>query len=123
MCIRDSIKTELEENAALKEDFGELEGKVWKSSVILLANGVKIEAIGSGKKIRGRRHKQWRPDLIVCDDLENDENVNTPEQRKKLRDWFYKAVSKAGDTYTDIVYIGTLLHFDALLANVAKNPS
>ena len=69
------IKTELEENAALKEDFG------------------------------------------------NDENVNTPEQRKKLRDWFYKAVSKAGDTYTDIVYIGTLLHFDALLANVAKNPS
>lgn len=117
------IKTELEENAALKEDFGELQGKVWKSSVILLANGVKIEAIGSGKKIRGRRHKQWRPDLIVCDDLENDENVNTPEQRKKLRDWFYKAVSKAGDTYTDIVYIGTLLHFDALLANVAKNPS
>ena len=117
------IKTELEENAALKEDFGELEGKVWKSSVILLANGVKIEAIGSGKKIRGRRHKQWRPDLIVCDDLENGENVSTPEQRKKLRDWFYKAVSKAGDTYTDIVYIGTLLHFDALLANVAKNPS
>ena len=117
------IKTEFEENAALQEDFGELEGKVWKSSVILTANGVKIEAIGSGKKIRGRRHKQWRPDLIVCDDLENDENVNTPEQRKKLRDWFYKAVSKAGDTYTDIVYIGTLLHFDALLANVAKNPS
>lgn len=117
------IKTEFEENAALREDFGNLEGRVWKSSVILTATGVKIEAIGSGKKIRGRRHKQWRPDLIVCDDLENDENVNTPEQRKKLRDWFYKAVSKAGDTYTDIVYIGTLLHFDALLANVAKNPS
>lgn len=117
------IKTELEENAALREDFGELQGGVWKSSVCLLRNGVKIEAIGSGKKIRGRRHKQWRPDLIVCDDLENDENVNTPEQRKKLRDWYYKAVSKCGDTYTDIVYIGTLLHFDALLANVARNPS
>lgn len=117
------IKTEFEENAALREDFGELPGRVWKASVILLTNGVKIEAIGSGKKIRGRRHKQWRPDLIVCDDLENDENVNTAEQRKKLRNWFYKAVSKVGDTYTDIVYIGTLLHFDALLANVANNPS
>lgn len=116
------IKTELEENAALREDFGELVGRVWKASVILLSNGVKIEALGAGKKIRGRRHKQWRPDLILCDDLENDENVNTAEQRKKLRDWFYKAVSKAGDTYTDIVYIGTLLHYDALLANVAKNP-
>ncbi|MCD7948301.1 MAG: phage terminase large subunit [Oscillospiraceae bacterium] len=117
------LKTELEENATIREDFGNLEGKVWKASVILLSNGVKIEALGAGKKIRGRRHKQWRPDLIVCDDLENDENVNTPEQRRKLRSWFYKAVSKAGDTYTDIVYIGTLLHYDALLANVANNPS
>lgn len=117
------IKTEFEENAAIREDFGELEGKVWKAQVILLSNGTKIEALGAGKKIRGRRHKQWRPDLILCDDLENDENVNTPDQRKKLRNWFYKAVSKAGDTYTDIVYIGTLLHFDALLANVANNPS
>lgn len=116
------IKTEFEENPIIKEDFGNMVGKVWKAGVILLSNGVKIDAIGSGKKIRGRRHKQWRPDLIICDDLENDENVNTLDQRKKLRNWFYKAVSKAGDTYTDIVYIGTLLHFDALLANVAKNP-
>ena len=117
------IKTEIEENAAIREDFGDLQGRVWKASVILLSNGTKIEALGAGKKIRGRRHKQWRPDLILCDDLENDENVNTTEQRKKLRNWFYKAVSKAGDTYTDIVYIGTLLHYDALLANVARNPS
>lgn len=116
------IKTELEENMAIREDFGSLQGKVWKSSVILLSNGVKIDAIGSGKKIRGRRHGQWRPDLIICDDLENDENVNTPEQRKKLANWYYKAVSKAGDTYTDIVYIGTLLHYDSLLAKVFKNP-
>ena len=36
-----------------------MEGRVWKASVILLSNGSKIEAIGSGKKIRGRRHKQW----------------------------------------------------------------
>lgn len=114
------IKNELEENAALREDFGELVGGVWKSSVALLANGTKIEAIGSGKKIRGRRHKQWRPDLIVCDDLENDENVATKEQRTKLLNWYDKAVSECGDTYTDIVYIGTLLHFDSLLANVCR---
>ena len=114
------IKDELEENAALREDFGELIGNVWKSSVALLANGTKIEAIGSGKKIRGRRHKQWRPDLIVCDDLENDENVATKEQRTKLLNWYDKAVSECGDTYTDIVYIGTLLHFDSLLANVCR---
>ena len=116
------IKVELEENPIIKEDFGELEGKLWKSNGMLTSKGVKIESIGSGKKIRGRRHRNWRPDLIVLDDIENDENVNTPEQRKKLENWYYKAVSKAGDTYTDIVYIGTILHYDSLLSKVLNNP-
>lgn len=116
------IKAELEENDAIRADFGYPQGKVWKAGVVLLKTNIKIEAIGSGKKIRGRRHGAWRPDLIICDDLENDENVNTAEQRKKLASWYYKAVSKAGDTYTDIVYIGTLLHYDSLLAKVTKNP-
>lgn len=115
------IKTELEENPYIREDFGDLIGKVWKSSVILLSTDIKVEAIGSGKKIRGRRHRHWRPDLLVLDDVENDENVNTPEQRRKLANWFNKAVSQCGDTYTDIVYIGTLLHYDSLLAKVMNN--
>lgn len=118
----DSIKTEMEENEHIIEDFGKLDGKVWRSNVLLTKTNIKIEAIGSGKKIRGRKHKNWRPDLIVLDDIENDENVRTIEQRNKLSNWFYKAVSKAGDDYTDIVYIGTMLHYDSLLANVMKNP-
>ncbi|BFH17927.1 phage terminase large subunit [Paenibacillus melissococcoides] len=116
------IKTELEDNPAIIEDFGSLKGRVWKGSVLVTSTDIKVEAIGSGKKIRGRRHRNWRPDLIVLDDIENDENVYTPEQRKKLESWFYKAVSKAGDTYTDIVYIGTILHYDSLLSKVLKNP-
>jgi len=119
----EDIKTELEENGNIIEDFGTQKGdKAWRSNVIITRGGVKIEAIGSGKKVRGRKHRNWRPDLIVLDDIENDENVNTPEQRRKLDSWFKKAVSKAGDTYTDIVYIGTVLHYDSLLSNVLKNP-
>lgn len=119
----EDIKTELEENAAVIEDFGMLKGdKAWRSSVILTKSDIKVEAIGSGKKVRGRRHRNWRPDLIVLDDIENDENVNTPDQRRKLKSWYDKAVSKAGDTYTDIMYIGTVLHYDSLLSNVLNNP-
>ena len=119
----EDIRTELEDNGLIREDFGDLKGsKVWRSGVFVTSTDVKVEAIGSGKKIRGRRHRNWRPDLIVLDDIENDENVNTPEQRRKLSSWYYKAVSKAGDTYTDIMYIGTVLHYDSLLSNVLNNP-
>lgn len=118
----EDIKDELELNADIIEDFGVQKGSdVWRSGTIRTASGVKIDAIGSGKKIRGRKNKNWRPDLIVLDDIENDENVNTPEQRKKLKGWFDKAVMKAGDTYTDVMYVGTILHYDSLLSNVLKN--
>ncbi|SFH21478.1 phage uncharacterized protein (putative large terminase), C-terminal domain-containing protein [Desulfotomaculum arcticum] len=118
----ESIREELEENEAIREDFGDLVGKVWRNNVLLTSADIKVEAIGSGKKIRGRKHRNWRPDLIVLDDIENDENVNTPEQRKKLNNWYFKAVSKAGDSYTDFIYIGTLLHYDSLLAKILNNP-
>ncbi len=118
-----NIRDEFEDNEALREDFGDLKGAVWKNSVLLTSTNVKLEALGAGKKVRGRKHNNWRPDLIVLDDIENDENVRTIEQRKKLENWFYKAVSKAGDDYTDIIYIGTLLHYDSLLAKVLRNPA
>ena len=119
----DAIKTELEENERILRDFGEQTGKkTWKTSSILLTNGCRIDAVGSGQKLRGRRNYERRPDLILCDDIENDEGVRTQEQRQKLSDWFYKAVCKSGDRYTDIVVIGTILHHDSLLTHLLENP-
>lgn len=117
-----SIQEEMEDNEAIREDFGDLRGPVWREDVILTKTGIKLQAMGAGQKVRGLKHKNWRPDLFVLDDIENDENVRTPEQRKKLFDWFMKAVSKAGDDYTDFMYIGTMLHYDGLLAKILKNP-
>lgn len=118
----DAIKNELETNERILADFGELAGKTWKSSSIILKNGCRIDAVGSGQKVRGRRNYQRRPDLILCDDIENDEGVRTAEQRQKTADWFWKAVCKSGDSYTDILFIGTILHHDSLLANLLDNP-
>lgn len=117
-----AIKEELEENEAIIEDFGSLVGRLWREDVILTKTKIKVQAKGSGQKMRGLKHKQWRPDLIVLDDIENDELVRTVEQREKLKNWYYKAVSKCGDGYTDFVYIGTMLHYDGMLAKVMNNP-
>ena len=91
--------------------------------MILLQNGCRIDAVGSGQKLRGRRHGARRPDLIVLDDIENDQEVYSPEGRQKLERWYFGAVSKAGDRYTDIVCIGTVLHHDSLLVHLLENPA
>lgn len=122
----EAIKAELEANPRLLMDFPEATGKgrVWQAGVILTANNRKLRAAGSGKKLRGMRHGPHRPDLVVLDDIENDENVKSPEQRDKLQGWLTKAVLKLGaaDDSLDVLYIGTILHYDSLLARTLKNP-
>lgn len=122
----EAIKAELEFNPRLAMDFPQCvgQGRVWQAGVIVTANNVKIEAVGSGKRIRGRRHGPYRPDLFVGDDLENDENVQSPLQRDKSESWIKKAVLKLGEAGEkfDTILIGTILHYDSMLARFIKNP-
>ncbi len=121
-----AIQAELEGNARLKMDFPDAFGigRVWQAGVIVTTNDIKIQAFGSGKRMRGLRHGPYRPDLVICDDLENDENVRSPEQRDKLESWLTKAVLKLGaaDDSLDVLVIGTVLHYDSVLARLLKNP-
>ncbi|MCK3654903.1 hypothetical protein A4G19_03705 [Pasteurellaceae bacterium Macca] len=114
----EAIKAEIESNTRLHIDFPEMrQGKVWRAGAILTSQHQKVEAVGAGQKLRGRRHGAYRPDLVVLDDIENDESVRTPEQRNKLHDWVLKAVLKlgaAGEKF-DVIYVGTILHYDSVL--------
>lgn len=122
----EAIKVELDGNPRLQSDFPEAcgQGRVWRVGCILTANDVKIEAFGSGKRIRGRRHGPHRPDLAVLDDIENDENVATPAQRDKLQAFVTKGVLSLGpaDDSMDVVLIGTVLHYDSVLSRFLRNP-
>lgn len=122
----EAIKAELETNPRLKMDFPKAtgQGRLWQQGVIVTSNEVKIQAFGSGKRMRGLRHGPYRPDLVIGDDLENDENVRKPEQRDKLESWLKKTVLQLGaaDGSMDVVVIGTVLHYDSLLARLLQNP-
>ncbi|MFZ6748527.1 phage terminase large subunit [Undibacterium sp. Ren11W] len=122
----EAIKAELEFNPRLLVDFPEAtgQGRVWQVGVIVTANDVKVEVFGSGKKVRGRRHGPYRPDLVIGDDLENDENVRSPDQRDKLMTWVLKSLLSLGyaDDSLDVFIIGTILHYDSVLARLIQNP-
>ncbi|MDR0249928.1 MAG: phage terminase large subunit [Burkholderiales bacterium] len=122
----EAIKAELECNPRLQMDFPKTmgSGRVWNVGTIITANDIKVQAFGSGKRIRGIRHGPHRPDLVILDDIENDENVRSPAQRDKLEGWLNKSVLKLGppDGTMDVVYIGTILHYDSVLARTLKKP-
>lgn len=116
-----AIKSELEENELLISDFGELSGAsgaIWSQDKIVTKNGIHIFGRGAGQKLRGSKYRNNRPDLVIVDDLENDENVETEGQRRKLYNWFTKALLPVGTPTTDYIYIGTVLHYESLLYNL-----
>lgn len=80
-------------------------------------------AKGSGQKMRGMKWNGKRPGLIICDDLEEDEQVENLDRRKKFRRWFYRALVPCLRKGGKIRMHGTILHEDALLARVQKQGS
>lgn len=122
----EAIKTELTDNPRLRMDFPEETGagRVWNAGVILTANNRKLQAFGSGKKMRGLRHGPYRPDLVVLDDIENDENVRQLTQRNKLESWVAQTVLNLGppDGSMDVLYLNTILHYDSVANRYHKKP-
>ena len=59
--------------------------------------------------------KSYRPDLIICDDIEDLQSVKTREGRDKTYAWVKGELIPAGDRGTRIVFVGNLLHEDCLL--------
>ncbi len=78
----------------------------------------RIQAKGAEQKLRGLKWNNKRPDLIVCDDLENDEIVMNKERREKFRRWFYGALLPCKSVTGIIRYVGTILHSDSMLESI-----
>lgn len=117
------IKRELESNERLCKDFPEVceidrkpAPQRWSQKEILTKNGVKVSALGAGQQIRGRKNKEYRPGLIILDDIEKDDSIQNPESYYKLQDWLEKSVLKSGTSDTNIIFVGTIHHYESLLA-------
>ncbi len=73
---------------------------------------------GAGQQVRGLNWMGNRPGLIVIDDLESTETVQSDDQRDKLKKWFLSDLMKTESRYGDpaqFLYIDTIKHQDALL--------
>lgn len=121
------MANELEENEELRLDF-KIKGFIKRTTSDIICEfedgqQFRILARGSEQKIRGRKWRGKRPGLIVCDDLEDDEQVENKDRRSKFRRWFFRACKQALRDGGRIRVHGTILHVDSLLAHLMKNAS
>jgi len=124
-----SLKDELEENTVIKWLYGDVMGSQWSEDEIIVmgtddkgrVKECKIMALGAGQKVRGLKFKNFRVQLMICDDLENDEAVQSKERREKLRRWLVRAALPAIDRQVGrCILIGTMLHKRSLLSAIVS---
>lgn len=126
------LRDEVEANGQLIQDYGFKASmsksddagskNKWTETDWITRDGVRVKAVGSGSKVRGLLRKGRRPTLIVCDDLENDEQVATKLRRQKLERWLQKALIPTGiEGKLLTVVVGTILHADSLLSRLLND--
>jgi hypothetical protein len=120
-----NIADHLIENEDLIDEFGPFTfGTQSKTDIIVRfpdGHRFRVLARGAEQRIRGKMWNGKRPDLIVCDDLEDDEQVENRDRRVKFRKWFFRAAKQALSIQGKIRIHGTILHEDSLLSRLMKN--
>lgn len=129
-----TFKQELQDNAELVDLFGikrDDKGlvKFVKDSetdiIVECTDGHRFRIIAKGaeQKLRGLIWNGSRPDIIMCDDMENDELVMNKERRDKMRRWFKGALLPCRSDNGVVRIVGTILHMDSLLERLMPNDS
>lgn len=118
------IATELRENEPLRRDFHIKDFIQEQKTDIIVectdGHQFRIIARGAEQKIRGRKWRGKRPGLIIGDDLEDDEQVESKDRRRKFSRWFFRAAKQALRDGGRIRVHGTILHDDSLLIKLIK---
>lgn len=119
----DNIKQELEENELLKSDLGPFQTSKedWGAYTIEIPKyGAKIMCIGANQNIRGLKYRNHRPDLIICDDIEDMNSFRDKSEVESLHNWFMNELWSIGDENTNIVVLGNLLNKSSLLITLFR---
>lgn len=118
-----NIRQELEANKPLFDDFGAFysNDEPWNRNTLVIPKyGARISAVSVGESIRGTRHKEHRPDLIICDDIEDVQSAKMQESRDKLWQFVSGELIPAGTSMTRFVFIGNLVHEDSVMVRMKQ---
>jgi len=113
-----NIKDAIDTQGGMDETFSKAAWVAYGSTFVLPR--------GAGQQVRGLNWNNFRPDLVIIDDLENKDEIRSEENRKKLKEWFWSDLMKTESRYgaeTIFIYIDTIKHEDSLLVDLIESPN
>jgi phage terminase large subunit-like protein/nitrogen regulatory protein PII-like uncharacterized protein len=119
-----NIRMIIEDNAFLRKVFGPFgEGtEEWRNSLLEIPKyHAQIAAMSLEEGKRGGRFGAIRPDLMIIDDIEDTNSIATQESRDKIWNWLVGEIMALGDEATKIVFLGNIVHEDAVLMRIEKS--
>ena len=114
------IKTELEDNPLIIEDFGvqaarRQDPRTWTKGEFILPNRARVIGKGAMQSMRGVKNREYRPDAVISDDSDDEKYMTTAEMSHKLYEWWDHRVVPACHPNAVYMFHGTVIGEMALL--------
>jgi phage terminase large subunit-like protein len=119
------LQAEFENNPQILADFGkQISLGDWQDGNFVTKNGKAFFSLGRGQSPRGVRHRQHRPDYIVCDDIDDDVLVKNPKRVKETVNWILEALFNTMDVNgARFVLVNNRIGSNTVLTNMVKRPN
>jgi hypothetical protein len=128
----ENIKRDLMTNENVKQLFGNIKEAIgtggvdesFSKSAWTAFGTTFVLPRGAGQQVRGLNWANNRPQLVIIDDLEDKDEIQNEDNRKKLKSWFWSDLMKTEDRYSEgciFIYIDTIKHEDSLLVDLMES--
>lgn len=113
----------LEANARIVNDYGKQQKLgSWETGNFTTRKGLSFKSIGAGQSPRGTRKEEVRPDVILIDDIDTDEEVRNTDRINAKWKWIEEAliptVSISGNKR--IIFCGNIIAKDCCITRAIK---
>jgi hypothetical protein len=116
-------KSILEANNRIINDYGEQESiGNWEAGEFITKKGVSFRALGKGQSPRGTRKDEVRPDVLLIDDFDTDEECRNPERIKASLKWVEEALipTRSISSHLLIIVCGNIIAKFCCVTELAK---
>jgi hypothetical protein len=116
-------KTILESNNRIINDYGVQQSVGnWEAGEFKTKQGVAFRALGAGQSPRGTRNDAFRPDVILIDDIDTDEECRNKERIKIKMQWIEEALIPTRSVSGDLLIIacGNIIARYCCITEMAK---